>query len=148
MVLSLKTKISFIGLACFMNACTPTINNHGYEETNIDFSKIIPGLNEQDVLQKLGSPSTISSFAPQVWYYIMKTTETKAFFKPKLLEQRVFVVKFNEKGIVTSAGETNKADFKEIAPNKTITPTSGYETNVFKEIFSNFGRISSKSSSK
>lgn len=148
MSFSLRIKFSFIGLTYFLSGCTPTIDNHGYERNAIDFSKITPGLSQEDVLQKLGSPSTVSSFEAPIWYYATKVTETKAFFHPKVIEQRVIAIQFDEKGGVKSVKEVKDADYKDIIPNKAVTPTSGYESGVFKEIFSNFGRISNKSAKK
>jgi outer membrane protein assembly factor BamE (lipoprotein component of BamABCDE complex) len=134
-----------IGLTCFATGCTPTIDNRGYEKDNIDFSSIKVGVHNQDhVMRLLGSPSTTSTFDPPVWYYATKVTATTSFFMPKVLDQNVTAIVFDKQGIVREVKTVDSSDFKDITPNKKATETTGLQSGMMREIFSNFGKISAK----
>ena len=126
-------------------ACSPIIDNRGFETDNVDFTQIQAGVQNTDqVLAVLGSPSTVSPFPPQTWYYVSKVTETKSFLKPKTLEQQIIAITFDENGIVKSITESKGENTKDIKIVKRETATAGYKSGVLREVFSNFGKIASK----
>ncbi len=131
-----------------LSACTSQIDNRGYEHEGIDYSRIQPGVHTTEQVQELlGSPSSVSAFPPPTWYYVSKVTTTKAFFTPQVLEQRIVAIKFNQEGIVESVTETKGENAREIKPVGRETPTAGYETSALRDVFGNFGRLSSKKTS-
>lgn len=137
--------ISILALTCFIAGCTSTIGNHGYEADNIDFSQIRIGVdNQEDIMKRFGSPSSTSTFSPTVWYYVSKETTTTAFFTPETRKQTVKTITFNDAGVVTAVQDIKEEHFKEVVPNKKITETTGYQSGILREIFSNFGRMGTK----
>ncbi len=124
--------------------CTSTIDNRGYEPDNIDFSKVQKGQTRDQVLQALGSPSTTSTFPPLVWYYASKVTARTSFFEPKVVNQQVVSITFDDRDTVSDIKQVDTKDFKNIVPSTKTTDTTGYESGVMREIFSNFGKISSR----
>lgn len=148
MVINLNfSRIFFAALlATSVIACSPTINNHGFDKEDIDFSRISPGVSRrEDVQHILGSPTNISNFTPETWYYISKKTSTTAFLPAKTLEQSVVEITFSPSGTVTNVRTISDEEAREIKPIKRQTPTAGHDTSVLREIFSNFGRIAPKS---
>lgn len=140
-------RISFsVFVAASVVACSPTINNHGFDKDDIDFSKISPGVSSrEEVQQTLGSPTSISNFSPETWYYISKKTSTTAFLPAKTLDQSVVEITFSPNGTVTDIKTISAEEAYEVKPVKRQTPTAGHNTGVLREIFSNFGRIAPKS---
>ena len=51
---------------------------------------------------------------------------------------------FNNSNIVSDIKTYKGEEAKNIKPVERKTETTGYETGVFREVFSNFGRMSSK----
>ena len=126
-------------------SCSPEIDCRGYETEMRDFKKIIPGTStKQSVEQDFGSPSTVSTFQPETWYYVSKTTATRAFLKPKIIEQKTYAIVFGASDRVTHVLERTGNDMREINPIKRETPTAGHESGLMREVFSNFGKISAK----
>ncbi len=129
--------------------CSPTIETRGFNAENVQFSQITPGVHsKQQVQSLLGSPSTIPSFDQNTWYYVSKKTSTTSFFTPTVLDQQVTVITFNGAGIVTDIKTYKGEEAKNIKPVDRQTETTGYESGVLREVFSNFGRISSKKPTK
>ena len=59
------------------------------------------GSSREQVLLALGTPSTTATFDNEVFYYISQTrTRPVAFMKPKLVDQRILAVYFDEDGRV------------------------------------------------
>lgn len=139
-----------LSLAIFLNmGCSSTIDTRGFNVENVQFDQIKPGIHSKEQVQNLlGSPSTIPSFDQNVWYYISKKTATSAFFKPNTLDQQVTVIMFNDRNIVTSIKTYKGEDAKTIKPVERKTETTGQESGILREVFSNFGRMSSKKPTK
>ncbi|WP_010297053.1 outer membrane protein assembly factor BamE [Candidatus Odyssella thessalonicensis] len=136
-------------LALLLGSCSPTVDNRGYEVDNRDFNKIIPGKStKQTVEEAYGSPSTVSAFKPETWFYISKQTETKAFLTPQTLELTTYEVSFNDANIVSKVVERKGEHAREINPVKRETPSAGHQTGLLREVFSNFGKIATKGGSR
>ena len=129
--------------------CSPTIETRGFNAENVQFNQIKPGIHsKQQVRDILGSPSTIPSFDQNTWYYVSKKTSTTSFFTPEVIDQQVAVISFDERNIVNNIKTYKGEEAKCIKPVERKTGTTGYETGVFREVFSNFGRMSSKKPTK
>ena len=80
-------------------ACTPTIAQRGNMLEDYQIAEIRAGESTRsDVLRNLGSPTTQSTFDPNVWYYIGQETEKRGILDPKVTQERVVLVAFNEDG--------------------------------------------------
>jgi outer membrane protein assembly factor BamE (lipoprotein component of BamABCDE complex) len=133
----------FSTLSCLflLSQCAPTIDHHGIGKHEFNINSVIVGKDtEEDVRQKLGSPSTISAFKEPVWYYISKVTSQKSFLTPYVMSQDVYAVTFSPSGVVKSLDTFNKDKSLNTVPNKAKTPTPHHEEGLFREIFSSFGR--------
>lgn len=136
-------------LSSLLASCSPTVDNRGYEIDNRDFTQIISGkTTKQTVEEVFGSPSTISSFKPETWFFVSKQTETKAFLTPTTLELVTYEITFNDADIVTKVIERKGENAREVKPIKRETPSAGHQTGLLREVFSNFGKISSKGGSR
>ncbi len=100
-------------------------------------------MTEQQVYQLLGSPSTTATFPQRsrVWYYISRETETTAFLAPKLLDQRVVAIEFDEGGRVKDLRRYSMADGKDIELVDRETPSRGRELGLLEQLFGNIGRF-------
>lgn len=140
---------SLLACASLSAGCSPTVDLRGFNAENVQINQIKPGMQtKQQVQELLGSPSTIPSFDPNTWYYISKKTSTTSFFTPTTLEQQVTIINFDGRGIVSDIKTYKGEEAKTIQPVVRKTGTTGYETGVLREVFSNFGRISSKKPTK
>ena len=93
----------FSSLAVFfiMTGCESHVDSRGNSPDPKIVISIQPGIHKRhDVEKRLGTPSTITAFDNEVWYYISGRVKSVAFFKPKLLKRRILTVKFDKNGIV------------------------------------------------
>ena len=88
-------------LSCSNNK---VVNNHGFIGLEIKSDKIkISETNKNDILSNIGTPSTISLFDENIWFYIEREKITQSFIKlgkSKIKKNNVLEVKFNNYGIV------------------------------------------------
>ena len=98
--------------------------------------------SREDVVRLIGSPSTVATFNPNVWYYISQKQEYYAFFKPAIVAQNVMQLQFNETGRLQTIKNYDLKDGQDIAMVTRITPTAGKELTVLEQIMGNVGRLS------
>ncbi len=138
------TGILFAIGAIGLSACAENINVRGNMPLDEDLARIAPGVHSRnDVARLLGSPSSVSTFEENKWYYIGQKMTEFAFFSPEVLERKVFVVSFGDTGTVEETKTLGLADGQDIDPVDRVTPTEGRKLNVFQEIFGNIGRFGS-----
>jgi outer membrane protein assembly factor BamE (lipoprotein component of BamABCDE complex) len=123
-------------------ACTGELAIRGNMPDPELVAEIQPGAdNRDDVVDKLGSPSTVSTFLDRKWYYIGEKQEQFAFLKPTVLERSVLVVSFDEGGMVNQTALFTLDDGKIIDPVSRKTPTEGRELTILQQLFGNLGRF-------
>jgi outer membrane protein assembly factor BamE (lipoprotein component of BamABCDE complex) len=103
-------------------------------------------VNKREVVEFIGSPSTIELFKGESWYYISEKIETKAFFAPKINSRKVLIIRFNKKDIVKEIKIIGLKEAKNIKMVDRITPTAGQELTFLKQLFGNIGRFQGPSS--
>ena len=101
------------------------------------------GLSREEVAEILGSPSSVAVLEGETWYYISKRTETLAFFEPKVSDQKVVVIRFDEKGMVSEVQTLGLEQARTINPSERETPTAGNELTLFDQLIGNLGRFNS-----
>ncbi len=132
--------IAVLGL--ILVACAPRVDTRGHVTDPDALRELAVGIHDQsDVKGMLGSPSAISTFGDEVWYYIGERTERIAFFKPEVLERQIVAIRFGDDGMVKEIVDYDKNDGREVKLVKRQTPTQGNETTLLQELFGNLGRF-------
>lgn len=134
--------VPLLAVALPMTGCTRPPVTHGHMVALEDLEKLDrPNASRDDVVQVLGSPSTVALLDDEIWYYIGTDTETFAFFKPDVLDRRVVSVAFNDQGIVKHVEVFGLERGRDITPVDRETPTTGSEISAFDQIIGNIGRF-------
>jgi outer membrane protein assembly factor BamE (lipoprotein component of BamABCDE complex) len=125
-----------------ISACSPVTARQGFQVQDNQPRDIKVGADTKStVLAKLGSPSTVSTFQPNVWYYISQVAETYTYHKPKVSSRDVVVITFDKStDQVTNVDTLAIKDGKHIAYNKRETPTRGRELTALEQLLGNVGR--------
>lgn len=133
----------FLWLLGTMAACSPKVDTIGYVKDEGEWSQqiAIGQTSKDEVLSQFGSPSSISSFGGETWYYVSARKETEAFFKPEVVEQQVVRIQFNQAGVVSSLQKYGLADGQDIELAKRTTPTEGHQLGFVEQILGNIGRF-------
>jgi len=126
-------------------ACTGIIDQRGNPPDPVALESLVPGkATRADVMQTLGSPSSAAAFGDEVWYYIATRTETFAFYKPKVLDQQVVAIAFDDKGRVRSIQRYGLDDARDVEIVDRVTPTGGRKLTVLQQLIGNLGRFAGK----
>ena len=123
-------------------ACEPVRQTHGYVPAEAYIERIAIGEDSRaDVVSKIGRPSTTAAFENDEWYYISRTTQTRAFFAPEATEQKVMVISFDADGTVRGLDRYALADGQVIDLVTRTTPTRGKRLTFLQQLLGNVGRF-------
>ena len=86
-------------------------------------------------------------FDEKTWYYISRQTEQVAFLNKDVLDQQVYVINFDNQGVVKNVDHKDLKDGMEIEPAPGATPAPGRELTFLEQILGNVGRFSKGGSS-
>ena len=126
-------------------ACASRLDTRGNLPDPKLVAEIRPGaLSREDVIDLLGSPSSVTPFGGDTWYYISKRTETFAFFAPKVTARKIIVVKFSKDGKVKEISTVGLEKSRVIKPVSRKTPTHGTEITLIEQLIGNLGRFKKK----
>ena len=98
-------------------------------------------ITKNEIVELLGSPSSISPFSDDTWYYISERTKTVAFFEPEILKRKVIVITFDQSGVARELKSYGIEDARRIQMVERKTPTAGRELTILKQLFGNIGRF-------
>lgn len=144
-------KSALLGLAIgalALAGCAATVAQRGNVPDVEKLEQIKLGNSKDDVVQLIGSPSTIGTFTDKRWYYISRKTEKVAFFNPTTVDQQVVEVVFDENDKVLEVKKLNLADAQDVDVVDRKTPTAGKTITVFDQFLGNLGRFNKSGASK
>ena len=98
--------------------------------------------NRASVEQTLGRPSFTGTFSDTDWYYLARDTQTLAFRDPRVTDQTVIHIRFDQAGNVAAVETTDETLVANIDPNGDQTPTLGRKKSFFEDLFGGIGTIS------
>jgi outer membrane protein assembly factor BamE (lipoprotein component of BamABCDE complex) len=138
-----KVATAFAGMAMLSGCAGITTREHrGYVMDEQLTTGIQVGVdNKQSVEKTLGLPTFTGTFEQNDWYYISRDTRAFAFRTPKVTDQTVLHVRFDQAGNVASVNQTDEKLIASIRPINDRTPTLGRERGFFDELFNNIGTI-------
>ncbi len=123
-------------------ACNNMVDQRGFTPTPGSVEKLEVGTqSREDVVRLIGTPSAVATFNPNVWYYISEKQEAYAFFKPKITDQSVMQLSFNEAGRLQNIKKYDQKDAENITMVSRITPTAGKQLTILEQILGNIGRF-------
>jgi outer membrane protein assembly factor BamE (lipoprotein component of BamABCDE complex) len=118
------------------------VQTHGYRVDPEMMAQVEPGrTTREEVLQLLGSPSSIATFDQSTWYYITQRTERMSFYQDEVVAQDVVAIRFDDQGRVSEIGARGMDDAREVTLVERETPTSGNELSAIEQFIGNIGRF-------
>lgn len=132
----------FALVAAALVGCGPSVDQRGNLPDVEKIAQIQPGTTTRDqVVKILGTPSSTGVFDENSWYYISRKTRQLAFFTPDVLDQQVYVINFDGRGVVASVDHKDLKDSRAIEPVPGATPAPGRELTFLEQIIGNMGRF-------
>jgi outer membrane protein assembly factor BamE (lipoprotein component of BamABCDE complex) len=128
------------GLA--LAGCTRVRDHQGFVLDQTLVSAIQPGVDTKDsVSNTLGRPSFTTEFGDRDWYYLSRDTRNMAYTNPRVSDQTVLHIRFDEKGNVVSVDRKGLEQVADIRPSGDKTPTLGRHRSLLDELFGNIGTV-------
>ena len=125
-----------------LSACEGSVAVRGNMPDLEELTEVKPGSDDREtVLNLLGTPSTLSTFEENKWYYIGQKVEQFAFFRPEVIDRQVLVISFDDFGVVEQTQFITMDEAIEVDPVARVTPTEGVEFTFIQQMFGNFGRL-------
>ncbi|MBK8175584.1 MAG: outer membrane protein assembly factor BamE [Rhodospirillales bacterium] len=141
----LTRSLSVLALAAAsmtMGACAPQFDTHGDHIEADRIAQIHPGVQRRDdVQQVLGSPSSVSAFGEETWYYISDVVERRSFFNREVVDRQVVSIRFDPQGVVGQLDVFGLERGREVEVVDRETPSFGESPNFLDQIIGNLGRF-------
>lgn len=128
---------ALIGLVSVgLSGCIGEEIRHGYQLDQAALANVKPGMSGEQVLQTLGTPSTVSTVGNKSWYYISQTGErTVLFLGEQVADQKVTAVYFNQAMKVDRVALYGLQDGRVFDFIERKTPTSGADRAFISQLF-------------
>ncbi len=131
--------LSLIILCC--NSCIKTVHVSGHLFEEKELNALQKAASKQDVENILGSPTSVSSFGPETWYYITTKKEAIAFWPEKILEQNIVAISFKNGDKIDAIARYNENNIKNHNLVPEITIVRGNDSTTAQQFFGNVGRF-------
>jgi outer membrane protein assembly factor BamE (lipoprotein component of BamABCDE complex) len=119
-----------------VSGCIGEDIRHGYQIDQAALATVKPGMSAEQVLQILGTPSTVSTVGNKSWYYISQNTRrTVLFLGEKVEDQKVTAVYFTPAFKVERVALYGLQDGKVFDFIERTTPTSGADRAFLSQLF-------------
>lgn len=98
-------------LFLFLTNCTHTIHHHGAPGISVElWNQIKIGDDKEKVVHTLGSPTLVSKFNENVWYYISYKIKQANFLGKRKYSSKSLQVSFDREGKVENVKEINVSE--------------------------------------
>jgi len=138
-----------LALPLLFAGCTPIVANRGNMLDEERIAQVKTGASSKnDVFEALGSPSIVSTFDDNTWYYVGQRTEREAFFKPEVTDRKVIAIQFDDSDHVRAVDRVGLDQAVEVEPLSQTTPAVGRDVTFMEQLIGNVGRPSAKKKKK
>lgn len=128
-------------LCLHAGACTPVTAQRGNMLEDYQIGEVETGKHmRSDVLRILGSPTTVSTFNANVWYYIGQETAKKGILDDQVTKERIVAITFDQDGLVQSIQDVDGQRL-DIPYTRAKTPTYGNDLTFTQQLLGNLGRF-------
>jgi len=139
------TLVRLAAAACLglsVGACVSEEFQRGYMLDERAVQQVKPGMNGEQVLQTLGTPSTVSTVGNKSWYYISQTSRRPVrFMGESVTDQKVLAVYFDRNLKVERVALYGVQDGKVFDFISRTTPASGEESTFIGAMFRGIGAL-------
>lgn len=96
---------------------------------------------QEELIVMIGTPTYIPDYSPNTWYYIQRSLARKAWFDPKVVQQRIVKITFTKNKRVCEATLLENLQNEAIVANSAFTKTHGTEQSSIQKFVKNIGRF-------
>ena len=129
-------------MTAFLSACSSDtfISHCGNMPSEERISQIKKGQTKDEVLDILGTPSSVVSLDQNTWIYMSSEIKKVAFFSPEETSRDVLTIRFNKYNQVAKIERLNKEQGNNVNINTEQTKAQGDERGFFEKYFGGVGQ--------
>ena len=131
-----------IAVALALQACAPIIRNHGYIPRESELATLAVGADSRDeVIAKIGRPSTTSLLGDQSLYYVQSRFRNFAFLPPLEVNREVLALSFLPDGRLGNVERFGLERGRVVQLEPRITGPVFADRTFINQLFGNIGRF-------
>ena len=139
--MSLRLPVILTVAALTLGACAPVTAYHGFQVVETNPKDVQVGVdNRTSVQERLGSPSMVASFEPDIWFYMSQVTDQTAFRRPVVKRRDIVAISFAANGSVEGVHTYALQDGRLINYSDRTTPTRGREMTALEQVLGTVGQ--------
>ncbi|NPD67977.1 outer membrane protein assembly factor BamE [Lichenicola cladoniae] len=120
---------------------TPIPTPRGQMVEKQDYDTLVPGTTTRaDVTALLGSPTSRATFDDNTWFYIGEVTAPVPLSRPRVNQQQVLVLNFDQGGVLRQLRRLDKSQAHNVAMVGRVTPSPGSDASFMQQLIGNVGR--------
>ena len=126
--------------AALTGGCTPISYSQGYQVLDERPGEAKVGETMAQVRTKYGSPTVISTFEPNIWFYMHQVNDHFGFYRPRTRTREIVAINFDKRTEqVASVNTYTEKDGRVIGISTRETPTRGRELGILEQILGTIG---------
>jgi len=130
------------GLTVLLGSCAVTETQHGHLlPPNAAEELAQANISQTRVVDLLGTPSAVSAFDRNRWYYVSEIQQHTAFFKPDVVDREVLILEFDRSQRLQRVATLTEEDGREVTLVSRETPTEGNRITIIEQLLGNLGRF-------
>lgn len=138
----LRKSLLAVAAAVILTACAAEVHIRGNKVEDDMLAQIKPGQQNRDqIVEMLGSPTSVAVFDSSTLLYISQRTQTVTFHAPEVLSRTVVAFRFDDSGILQEVAKLDLEDGRPVEPVERTTPTPGRQFTLLQQLIGNFGRF-------
>jgi len=144
---SITTRLFILLFALSLSACQ-SVDIRGQHVTDQAIGEINTKKPSADeVISLIGTPTYVPEYTKDTWYYVQRSSTRRAWFNPKVIEQRIVKISFSNSKAQSAILITNSHD-ENLAISSEFTKTGGTEQNGMQKFVKNIGRFNKTTDGK
>lgn len=146
---SLISNFSITALTLLTLSSCQTIDTRGQYVDDSAISQLEnKEMTKDEVIELIGTPTIIPDYTPNTWYYIQRSLSKRAWFDPKVIEQRIVEIEFNKNDLVQRVNVIKNSNKEGVKVISEYTETYGTELNSIQKFVRNIGRFNKTTEGK
>lgn len=105
-------------------------------------------MTKAEVVELIGTPTMIPTYSQNSWYYIQRALSRRAWFQPKVIEQKIVKITFGANDAVEEVQVLSNMNNEDVKVISEYTKTYGTELNGVQKFVKNIGRFNKTTDGK
>ena len=141
-IVNIMTKIFFLAVFSLLLASCKSMVVRGQYVDDKTIENINSGkFNKEEISEMIGTPTYVPEYNDDTWYYLQRSMSSRAWFEPRVDEQRIVKISFDSQNVVKEAVLIKDSQNENLSLQAQSTESRGSEQNGLQKFVKNVGRF-------